>query len=398
MEFICNDWCGRADNGVSSGWISGDTIGFIWNAGKGGLSKHGASFVWPYIDAATFKINSNNLTYQGRPYIWNPNIAFSFGDVSANKYGQVGIIVFLADNHTMYPSIAIGTADNFSSTTTHWRLKTELNGTNSPFKNEWGDYIRIRPESDSGTAWIAAGYALQGGETARFIEPHYIVFGQKNIISGLLVGSTKSPVLRPNASSMISSTSISENPTYLYLQIITITVAAASAIAAWATRHYARKGFHFNALIKAFELLNDNAHRNARIRLYRVAGVENPAERRGYLMDLGVREDALRTIIAESQNIVLADMDQLGALVKDGLVPEQEFLDVYWNTIISCYEVLQAEEKTKLFVNFEDLYRRASNYKKPNVPLEKEMFSSSSSGITFHTNKKSGSPISWSSV
>ena len=71
---------------------------------------------------------------------------------------------------------------------------------------------------------------------------------------------------------------------------------AAAAIAVWATRHYARKGFHFNALIKAFELLNDNAHRNARIRLYTVAGVEDADKRRAYLMDLGVKKDALETI------------------------------------------------------------------------------------------------------
>jgi hypothetical protein len=187
--------------------------------------------------------------------------------------------------------------------------------------------------------------------------------------------------------------STSEIPTSFYFQIIIIIVAAASAIAAWATRHYARKGFHFNALIKAFELLNDNAHRNARIRLYTVAGVEDADKRRAYLMDLGLKKDALETIVPESQNIVLADLDQLGTLVKNGLVPEKEFLDVYWNTIISSYEVLQGERKTKLFVNFEDLYKRANNYKKPDVPLEKQIFHSSSSEITFHTNKKSGSPI-----
>ena len=43
--------------------------------------------------------------------------------------------------------------------------------------------------------------------------------------------------------------------------------------AAWVRRYYAKKGLQFNALIKAFELLNDNAHRNARIRLYRVSQV-----------------------------------------------------------------------------------------------------------------------------
>ena len=58
-----------------------------------------------------------------------------------------------------------------------------------------------------------------------------------------------------------------------YLQIITIIVVVASTSAAWVRRYYAKKGLQFNALIKAFELLNDNAHRNARIRLYRVSQV-----------------------------------------------------------------------------------------------------------------------------
>jgi hypothetical protein len=53
-------------------------------------------------------------------------------------------------------------------------------------------------------------------------------------------------------------------------------------------------------------------------------------------------------IVPESQNIVLADLDQMGTLVRNGLVPEKEFLEVYWKTVISCYEVLKEEEKTKL--------------------------------------------------
>jgi hypothetical protein len=41
---------------------------------------------------------------------------------------------------------------------------------------------------------------------------------------------------------------------------------------------------------------------------------------------------------------VLSDLDQMGTLVKKGLIQEKAFLDVYWNTVISCYEVLKDEK------------------------------------------------------
>jgi hypothetical protein len=52
----------------------------------------------------------------------------------------------------------------------------------------------------------------------------------------------------------------------------------------------------------------DKLQRNERIRLYRVAGVENPIMRRAYPKELGVNDEALETIIPESQNIVLVDL------------------------------------------------------------------------------------------
>jgi hypothetical protein len=169
----------------------------------------------------------------------------------------------------------------------------------------------------------------------------------------------------------------------IYLPIITAIITGASAAAAWFTRSYAKKSFHFNAFVKAFELLNDNAHRNARIRLYRVAGVEDYEKRNALLKELGVKDESLKTIIPESQNIVLADLNQMGTLVKNGLILEEEFLDVYWNTVISCYEVLKDEEKTKLYADFKDLYDRANRHKRTNVPLEKDVFGSSASMMEY---------------
>ncbi len=190
-----------------------------------------------------------------------------------------------------------------------------------------------------------------------------------------------------SSSKSVSKTTDNEKPSDLnqtYLPIITVIVLVASAAAALATYYYAKKAFHFNALIKAFELLNDNAHRNARIRLYRVAGVDDPIIRRAYLKELGVKDESLDTIIPESQNIVLADLDQMGILVKKKLVPEKEFLEVYWNTVVSCYDTLKNEEKIKLYLNFKDLYDRADKHRMARIPLENEIFGPNASSITFH--------------
>jgi hypothetical protein len=75
-------------------------------------------------------------------------------------------------------------------------------------------------------------------------------------------------------------------------------------------------------------------------------------------------------------------------------------VDIYWNTVISCYEVLKAdkvakgEEKIKLYLNFEDLYDMAVKHKKTNnIPSEKGIFGPSASRITSH-KKEQHSPTS----
>ena len=62
-----NNWCARSDHRITNGWISGNTVGFFWNVDRGG------EFPWPYVEAASF--NTESMTYQGRPLIWNPNFA-----------------------------------------------------------------------------------------------------------------------------------------------------------------------------------------------------------------------------------------------------------------------------------------------------------------------------------
>ncbi len=46
----------------------------------------------------------------------------------------------------------------------------------------------------------------------------------------------------------------------------------------------------------------------------------------------GVRQDAA---------MVRADLDQIGMLVDNGLIPKKMFLKVYWNTVLICWKALK---------------------------------------------------------
>lgn len=171
------DWCGRADTRILNGWISKDTIGFVWNAAQGN------GFPWPYLNAAVFKI-SDDMTYSGRPYLWSSDKAWMYGFVSPNVHGDLAIVASVG-GRGLYPSMAIGINGNSSGSPSPWDTKIVINGTSGPSGNKWGDYFRLRPFSGSGLNWAASGYTLQGGSRGDFIEPRYLVFGRENDAANL---------------------------------------------------------------------------------------------------------------------------------------------------------------------------------------------------------------------
>jgi F5/8 type C domain len=172
------DWCGRADTRILNGWISKDTIGFIWIADKGN------GFPWPYLNAADFKISDGGMTYFGRPYLWSSDKAWMYGFVSPNVQGDLAIVASVG-GRDLYPSVAVGTNDNSNGSHSPWDMKILINGTNGPSDNRWGDYFRIRPFSGSGLTWAASGYTLQGGSRGDSVEPRYLVFGRQNEVTSL---------------------------------------------------------------------------------------------------------------------------------------------------------------------------------------------------------------------
>jgi hypothetical protein len=177
------NWCARADSRITGGWVSNDVVGFVWNADKGGVSTYGATFPYPYINSASFKI-SDNMKYEGRHYLWSNSFAWLYGATSPNKHGDIGIVASFGGGNTYYPSVAAGIYNGQNISTKSWNMMRLVNGTNGPSDGnapfQWGDYLSISPYSDKGPNWSASGYTLQGGGEPSNVEPRYFVFGLTN--------------------------------------------------------------------------------------------------------------------------------------------------------------------------------------------------------------------------
>ena len=121
-----------------------------------------------------------------------------------------------------------------------------------------------------------------------------------------------------------------------------------------------------------FELLDDNGHRNARRRIINLYREKDENRIKKILRLMGVKEEDLdrkESILIESQEIVKADFEEIGTLVKNNEIPKDEFIKIYWRDIIKCWQVL--EEKIKIIQetvdmsymkNFEYLQEEATEY------------------------------------
>lgn len=209
---VDQNWCARGQSKIRGAFMANDIIGFFWDTAKGGLSENGATFPYPYINAATFD-TTNNMTYVGRPYLWSPTFAWMYGFGSPDDQGNVAIqAVYGGGPHS--PSVAAGVGSNFSGESSPWNMIQVANGTNGPTltsssRPSWGDYIRIRPYSGEGPGWIGSGWALSGGATPEFLVPYYFEFaltGNNATASQSPVGLASDPFLPKDLKKMNFST------------------------------------------------------------------------------------------------------------------------------------------------------------------------------------------------
>ena len=125
-----------------------------------------------------------------------------------------------------------------------------------------------------------------------------------------------------------------------------------------------------------FELLDDNGHRNARRRIVNLHGEEEDEYRKEKILRLmGLSDEEIQrkeAILKESQEIVKADFDQIGSLIKNKEIPKKVFLKIYWHEVLKCWQVLHKEVKKiqndlnddKYMENFKHLNDIATKYAK----------------------------------
>jgi hypothetical protein len=83
-------------------------------------------------------------------------------------------------------------------------------------------------------------------------------------------------------------------------------------------------------VIEVFKLLNDEKHRVARRVAYQFYNGGEAAVGALTLVDLGFSKDTPKNIIIkEYEVIVIADLDQIGSLIKNKLLPKEAFMDAY---------------------------------------------------------------------
>ena len=198
-EFILEgNWCERADSRITSGWISGTQIGFFWNADAGSRTALGATFPWPYINAATFDVSNNNMSYVGRPYIWHNDFPWLYASAAVNENGEVGVVAYYGQPGTVnIPGVAFG-ARNQLDKAEAWNMTSLAISSSPPEASEdceleggvvdeeecelpylltwgydWGDYITIRSREGSGSDWDAAAYVLEEDGDSDIVMPYY---------------------------------------------------------------------------------------------------------------------------------------------------------------------------------------------------------------------------------
>jgi hypothetical protein len=156
---------------------------------------------------------------------------------------------------------------------------------------------------------------------------------------------------------------------------------AGGTLVASITFYYQTRKDRLNTLFKVYELLNSNANRNARRRIINLHAVRdkknvNEEKTETLLRMNALKKEDLLNIHAvnsnqlESKETVKADFDYVGSLIRNGVISEKKFLEVFWFEVLVCLNVLKEEitEKQRrvsgYMKNFSYLKVRADSYRK----------------------------------
>ncbi|MFF4576042.1 hypothetical protein [Streptomyces sp. NPDC001410] len=172
---VVTNWCQYADSRVLGAYRAGGLIGFSFNA------KQDGSHPFPYTRFVWFNESDKNLNGSGD--LWGSWGAIQFASLAPNSLGRVGL-EFAWGGGTggahYYPGSGINSQPaNAIDTNPNYYLWGAGNTCTYAGLPRWGDYLTVRTYKADPTRWVAAGYAMKGGNcgaTGAYPEPHNVLF------------------------------------------------------------------------------------------------------------------------------------------------------------------------------------------------------------------------------
>lgn len=172
---VVTNWCQFADSRTLGAYRAGGLLGFSFNA------KQDATHPFPYTRIVRF--NESDKSYQGASDQWASWGAIQFMAMAPNNAGRVGN-TFAWGGGTgtthYYPGAGINNAPNNGvDTSPNYYLWGDGNTCTYGGLYRWGDYLTIRTYKADQSKWVAAGYAMRGGNCGAagvYAEPHNVLF------------------------------------------------------------------------------------------------------------------------------------------------------------------------------------------------------------------------------
>lgn len=162
------NWCGRHDARIQGGFVTGETVGFMWTPSQGG------SYPFPYIRISTFD-TTTSLTPIDDIDIWSSDVAYMYPSASVNSTGQLGGTVMWGGGDTHYASCSAWMADSpLAGALVPLEHTTAIAGafgpTNSSARS--GDYTLSEVYYPDDTQFVGAcfAYLSLGSATSNYIR------------------------------------------------------------------------------------------------------------------------------------------------------------------------------------------------------------------------------------
>ncbi len=157
--------CARSDGRLRMGFRSGSTVGWVWTAAQGG------AYDWPYMRIVAF--DTGTLAKVEDRAVYSDEAAVAYPSVGVNSEGDVGVTYYKMGGSTKVQARAF-----IVTNAREWSVSTNklLGSTNTPVREEWGDYASVHAYDNCDETFLAAIHTLQGGGGDASVEVRNVMF------------------------------------------------------------------------------------------------------------------------------------------------------------------------------------------------------------------------------